>query len=318
MAVTRVAGKKKPVRVVKPRVGGGSGKRIVMPGEVSPCSIELPTERKRVKTSITDYTILFYARYKFGKTTFFSTFPNTLFACTEPGSEGADIFEFNDGAGGITNWEVMRRMVDRLQRSKEYDNVVIDTADEAYRLCLEWVCKRNGLEHPHDADDYGKTWNKVSSEFCTPLRQIKQTGRGLYFTSHVREGEVKSESGGKYSSIKPSLSGQAEKAILALVDFIFYGEFINVGGEQRRVVITEGNELVTAGQRKIGGRARMPAVILLPEDEAQDYQTFVDAFEGRLPPIDPNLLTPLQSASKAATGAIQKQRAKGVAAHVRG
>lgn len=273
--------------------------------QVVPGKIRLPRKKKAALTELRQFNGLFFARPKFGKTTFFSTFPDILFLTTEPGTKGLEIFEFNAENGGVTSWPVMLQAVKLLETSKRFSNVVIDTADEAYAICMDYVCARSGVEHPHDANDYGKTWNKVSRSFTTALNRIARTGRGLYLTSHVKEREIETAAGAKFTRIGPSLSGQAEKTILSFVDLIWYGEIVRGG---RRLVLTEGDEYVTAGSRKRGVVTRMPRAVLLPQDESEDYEHFAATFRGEVDGADAEDIWASMTASKAVANVIDKTR----------
>lgn len=316
MARVRTVGAKQPPRRVAARgrkatgkqstrtVGGkaaASARGVSSKDDVRVSELKLPTARKSPLTALVDFSVLLYARPKFGKTTFFSTFPDALFLTTEPGTKGIEIFEFNADGGGVTDWSVMLQAVKLLERSKRFKNVVIDTADEAYALCSEHVCKRAGLEHPHDANDYGKTWNKISRQFRDALFRIQRTGRGLYLTSHVKESTIDHAGGGSFTRIAPSLTGQAEKTILAFVDMIWYGEIVQ---DQRRLILTDGDDLVTAGSRKRGLAADIPPAVLLPEDEAQDYNLFAAAFRGEVDGAEARDIRAARTASKAVAAAL--------------
>jgi hypothetical protein len=287
-------------------------REILAKDELDIGSIQLPTERRHVSTRIEDYSVLFYGPYKFGKSTFFSSFPDALFLATEPGTTGLDIFEFNSEHGGVYNWQIMEQAVKMLERCKRFPNIIVDTADKAYKKCMRRVCELKGVKHPHDANDYGSTWDAVSAEYNGMCDRIRATGRALYFTSHIKEGEVEAADGQKFNRVGPTLTGQAATAVLASVHFIFYGQYVRqADGTQRRVIVTEGSDTVTAGQRKIaGGKVKLPPVILLPEDESQDYETFKAAFEGRLPAAHTADLVPSQNASKGAMDHMARMRHK--------
>ncbi len=266
--------------------------------------IVLPAERKRASTRIEDYSVLLYAVAKWGKTTFFSTFPDVLFLSTEPGTEGLEIFEIR-----VTDWSVMQQALKLLQKDNRFQNVVIDTADEAYRLCMEWVCRQRGLTHPSDANDYGKTWNAVADEFVRVFREIKATGRGCYLTAHDQEHVVESSTGQDYTRIGPTLTGKAGKRVLALADFIWYGDYARTqSGDEIRVIRTQGNELITGGARKIGHGRGLPLYIPLPEDESLDYDVFARAFRGEDVGIDPMQLRASVASSKAQSRQVKEDR----------
>jgi hypothetical protein len=277
-------------------------------------TMTLPEMKKEPSKDIRDYSILLYTPPKWGKTTFFSTFPEILFLATEPGTRGLRIYQFGDDtAGCITSWSMMLRAVELLEKeTSRFENVVIDTASEAYRMAMEYVCKAQGITHPSDANDYGKTWNKVADEFVSLFKRLQATGRGVYMTCHNQSVEVELLGGRKINRTGPTLTGKAGERVLALADFIFYGDyFTDMKGNNRRVVMTQGTEGVNCGARKIGEVVNLPAYIPLPDNEADDYDTFARAFVGDDVGIDPAQLMPNAATTKSGANKVTKDRLDG-------
>jgi hypothetical protein len=253
--------------------------------------LKLPDKPKDKDMDIKHRTILLYGREKIGKTTFFSTFPEALFFCTEPGAKGLEIFEFNSEGGGVHNWDVFRCGVSLLEQNpNKFKTVIVDTADRAYDMCLDWCCNNLGIDYPGtDASgeaDYGKSWKEVRKEFMLQIDKIIRTGRGLCFTSHVKEEEVKPRYGTSYTHIYPSMGKQARQTIEALVDIIIYAEFVRDSeGDVNRVLITQGNETIWAGSRD-------PLPTILPLQKVNGYDVLEKAFKGQYDGIDISKLYP--------------------------
>lgn len=253
---------------------------------------------------IRNYTILIYGREKIGKSTAFSGFPGAIFFATEPGTKGLDIFEFNSEDGGVKDWDIFREGV-RLLEGKQhgFHNVIIDTVDRAYDMCLDWVCENRGIEYPGEdsagSQDFGKSWRAVKNEFTEQIHKLRQAGMGIGFVSHAREFEFRSRSGEKYTRIFPSMSNQARTVVEALVDFFFYAEYSNVG----RILICDGDETVWAGARSAGGRD-FPK--FLPLERERTYATIKLAFEGQYKGIPIDNLKASRATSKTAEGFIKR------------
>lgn len=283
MAVKRMVGKTKPMKVKKKAV------RIVKNlAVVDKTVLTLPTEKKVVSFNLLEYILLVYGREKIGKTTLLSSFPDAMFITTEPGTKGLEIFEFLDRP--VKDWgEIMQAVVLLEKSKKRFKYVIIDTADRAYDMCLDWVCSKRGIEYPGQDDqgreDYGKSWRAVKSEFVDMVHRIIRTGRGIAFTSHMKETEIKTKSGDKYDRIYPSMSNQARTVIEALVDLFFFADYVkDIHGSTRRILITEGDESIWAGHRKCAGD--MPR--FLPLDEDNGYEVIAEAFRGEHPGVDPS------------------------------
>lgn len=265
----------------------------------------LPTEKKAVDTDLRHYTTLVYGREKWGKTTFFASYPETLFLMTEPGAQGLSVYEFNADRGGVHDWNVFRAAVDLLERNTtQFQNVVIDTADLAYDMCLDWVCENMHIEYPGKDDegkqDFGKSWKMVKKEFLEQIHRIKRTGRGVCFTSHCKTEHHRTRGGDEYDRVYPSMSGQARGVIEALVDMFFFGEYFKDEHERTiRCLVTEGDDSIWAGHRPIAGLGKLPQFI--PVMENQGYTTLLGAFHGKVKGYDPMLLGK-HRASAPATG----------------
>jgi hypothetical protein len=269
----------------------------------------LPTEPKEIATDFNAYTILFYGREKIGKSTLCASFPEALFFGTEPGTKGLPIYEFNSENGGVTDWSVFQAGVKLLEKNKgQFKTVIIDTADRAYDLCLDWVCKDRHIEYPSD-DEWGKAWRAVKQEFMEQIHRILQTGRGVVFVSHAREQEIKTQSGLKYTRIFPTMSAQARTVIEALVDCFFYCEYMkDATGQTIRVLICEGDETIWAGARATPAGS-FPA--MLPMRQKNGYEIIQRAFMGEAVGLDIRNLKAARTTSASASLFLGKKQIKG-------
>jgi len=271
-------------------------------------ALELPMERKKPSLDMQDYSILLYGRPKIGKTTFFASFPDVMFLTTEPGTKGQSIFEFNAEGGGVIDWHIMLRAVDLLEQEKDrFTCVVIDTVEEAYAQCLEYTCDDLGIPYPgEDRDgtkDHGASWHKVKKEFTRTIQRILHTGRAIHYTSHAKQVSTKARSGDEFNEIVPTMTGQARAVVEPLVDFIFFADYRRTGKDQTaRVIVTEGDELITAG-------SRLEIPPLLPMLKRDGYGMLLAALAGEDVGLDANKLMPSVKSFKATQRYIT--RAKG-------
>lgn len=214
----------------------------------------LPTEKSAPSLSPDLVKALLYGPPKVGKSTFASKInpDHTLFISTEPGLGALEVFE-----APVTTWSEFREVGGELAADpKHYEVVVIDTADELYRMCSDHVCAELGIKHPSDAD-YGKGWAAVSDEFRLRVGRLASLGLGVWFISHAEDREVKKKVGTK-TVTQPSLSGQARKFLVGFVDFIFLATWEGDEDEEKRVLRTQGAEHHEAGGRVPDGAAPLP------------------------------------------------------------
>lgn len=276
----------------------------------TPGVLALPTRPKEPDTDLSHYTLLVYGREKIGKTTLFASFPEAVFFSTEPGTKGLRIFELNADDGGVRNWDIFRQGVDLLEANPgQFKNVIIDTVDRAYDMCLDWVCRTRGIEYPgtdaNGKEDYGKSWRAVKEEFTDQIHRILQTGRGVCFSSHANEVDIRSRNGESYTRICPSMSGQARKVIEALVDLFFYAEYVrDIDGNTRRILICEGDETIWAGARATVTES-FPRFLPL---EKNGYKVIRDAFLGKHEGIAASEIMPGKATTETGKQYIRKAR----------
>ncbi len=235
----------------------------------------LPKQKSPPVLGLEQQTILLYAHAKFGKSTIAAGSPDAIFFATEAGLNHLDVFQVP-----IQSWD------DLLNASKEivagehpFKTVVIDTVDNAYRLCSEYICKEHGIKHESDLG-YGKGWSLVNGEFQRVLTKLSLLPYGLFLISHAVEREIESRTG-NYTRIVPTLPDKARKIILGMSDFILYGdmeEFLNRDGKplSRRVLRTKPTKHYEAGDRT--GK--------LPETIDASYDAFWSVYQKNI--IEPS------------------------------
>lgn len=291
----------KPIPAVKPKVRG----QVQVQDRKT---YSLPTQPKEVDMNLGHYIALLYGQPGIGKTTCCSSWPNAIFFETEPGLKGKRVFSFNDEAG-ITDWSIFRAGVDLIVAGgHQFETVIIDTADRAYDMCMDWVCQERGIEYPgEDANDFGKSWRAVKIEFLEQINRLAQKV-GVVFTSHAKESEIKDRSGNKYSRIIPSMSNQARGVIEALVDFAFYAEYFkDRAGEDIRVFVCQGDETIWAKARETPG-GDFPR--FMPLLKTGFYKSVNEAFLGNYAGLDISQLQVGKMTSKTAGTMLNVSQAK--------
>ena len=223
----------------------------------------LPKDKTTPKQSLFESTILFYGGAKAGKSTFCSQIDKALFFATEAGLNHLSTYQIP-----ISNWEDLRTACSEVEKGDhDFTTVVIDTVDNAYRFCAEYVCKKFGIKHESDLG-YSKGYALVKNEFHRVLTKLSQLPTGLILVSHAQEREYDSRTG-KYTKITPSLSEGARRIIIGMVDiigFVDLEEQVSSDGKItfNRVIRTKPSKHYEAGDRTGG----------LPETLPLDYQVF--------------------------------------------
>ncbi len=229
--------------------------------------ISLPTQASKPVTELGKQTILLYAQPKLGKTTFASHAPNAVFLECEPGLNHLEVFKVP-----TYKWEDFIEACKLIAKGDHnFQTIVIDTVDNAFKMCSEFVCNKNKIEYEGDLG-HGKGWALVKNEWHRVLTRLASLPYGLILISHAVDKTIETRTG-EYTKTQPSLPDRARSVVLGLVDIILYGDSIpkkdaagNVTIE--RVLRTKPHPTYEAGDRT----GRLPEVLPL------DYDAFVKAF----------------------------------------
>ncbi len=236
----------------------------------------LPSTKTAPKPNLADLTVLAYGQTKIGKSTFCSNSESAVFLATEPGLNALDVFQVP-----IQSWDDLLTACAEITEGKHpFKTVIIDTVDNAYKFCADYILKKFKIEHESDLG-YGKGYALINNEFQRVLTKLAFLPCGLFLVSHAKEIEVETRTG-KYTRIVPTLPDKARKIVLGMVDMVLYCDLeVTVGesGEQRmrRVIRTKPSLYYEAGDRT--GR--------LPETLDLDFSKFFEAFHTAVAPLKP-------------------------------
>ena len=250
----------------------------------------LPTQKTPPKPNLNDLTVLVYGPSKIGKSTWCSQAEGALFLATEAGLNNLDVYQVPIGS-----WDDLLAACKEIAEGKHaFKTVIIDTVDNAYRMCAEHVCQKFKIEHESDLG-YGKGYALINNEFYRVLNKLALLPYGLFLISHSQDREIETRTG-KLTRIVPTLPDKARKIVLGMVDIILFCDLEPTTGADgkpahRRVVRSKPNTNYEAGDRT----GRLPEVIDL------DFAKFVAAFaQGTAAPPAPGSST---AANAATTGA---------------
>lgn len=227
----------------------------------------LPKQKTPPKMSLTDLTVLVYGPSKIGKSTWCSGAEGALFLATEAGLNNLEVFQ-----APIGSWDELLVACKEIAEGQHgFKTIVLDTVDNAYRMCAEHVCQKFKIEHESDLG-YGKGYALINNEFHRVLTKLSLLPYGLFLISHSQERELETRTG-KLTRVVPTLPDKARKIVLGMVDVILFCDLevtADADGKRvsRRVVRTKPSMHYEAGDRT----GRLPEVIDL------DFVRFVEAY----------------------------------------
>lgn len=251
--------------------------------------IKLPSKVNLPPANLGEYILCLYGEKGIGKTSLASQFPGSLTFMFEPGRRNLPIKQVPQVGEPPLTWERFVEYIDLLTAdgpTEEFSTINVDTIDRAYEACVDKVCADQGLSHPGEIKDFGRTWDLIKREFEAQLNRLHYAGFGLIFTSHSKVQEIESHSGTEsYNLITPTCKNQAWGYLKAVADFAFYYGY---GANRTRTLTLRGNELVwsacgTDGHFNTKTR-RAIAELILPDDPKAAYETFMDAYDNMVHP----------------------------------
>jgi hypothetical protein len=253
-------------------------------------SIALPTEATKPVTELGKQTILLYGSPKLGKSSFASKAPGSLFFECEPGLNHLEVFKVP-----TYSWEAFLEACKLVAKGEHnFKTIVIDTIDNAFKMCSDYVCTKHGIEYEGDMG-HGKGWALVKNEWHRVLTRLASLPYGLIMISHAIDKTIETRTG-EYTKTTPSLPDRARNVVLGLVDIILFGDSIakkdaagNVTIE--RVVRTKPHPTYEAGDRT----GRLPELLPL------DYEQFMKAFNSPARGSETGTSSAAKSSSPAST-----------------
>jgi hypothetical protein len=224
----------------------------------------LPQAKTPPRQALEDFTILIYGPPKIGKSTLASQFDNPLFLATEAGLNSLEVYQVP-----IATWEDFLTACKEIAAGKhDFKTVIVDTVDNLFKACSEYIRKKNNIQHESDLD-WGKGWGLVKDEFARALTKLSLLPYGLVMISHSDFVEIKTRTATITKAV-PTLQKSAREVVLKMCDIILYVESTVTDKGEMRIMRTKPSENWEAGDRT----RRLPVILPL------DYQSFYNAFHG--------------------------------------
>lgn len=229
---------------------------------------------------------------KWGKTTFACSVPNSLLLAFEEGHAFHEthkvIVDAWDKPFSERGWgedddgnrhASLVEAVDAIVASDRFDFIVIDTADMACKMCLDYHYKKLGVSHAQDAGDYGKGWDVcLTQPFRMQIGRLMKSGRGIAFITHSQI-IIKKKGNTEISRAETTLPSQAQKFLHTQADVILHGSFgRKIKGEydRDRVISLDGSNEILAGSRVRG--INLPRkYVVSPEHPWEQWESFFNS-----------------------------------------
>lgn len=210
------------------------------------------------KVSFLEYSGIFEAPEKFGKTAFAALLPNSVILAAEVGYKAQVVDYIN-----ITKWDDLVDFVDGLEEHREeigdsIKTIVIDTVDELHPMAADYIVRKQSIKDKTryvDVKDipYGQGWNYWDTEFKTQIKRIQNMGFNILYLTHSLVKQHKPKNGEPYDIYKSTMSDRCAAVVYPSCDFIIHGErrSIEINGNKvmTRALVVRGTEEAIAGNR---------------------------------------------------------------------
>jgi hypothetical protein len=202
---------------------------------------------------------------KWGKTTMGCAAPDSLLLATEEGhmfheTHKIIIDSWGDRQGKLEDDDKnvhfsMVEAVETIVASDRFQFIILDTADMAAKMCLDFHYKKYGVSHASDAGDYGKGWDLcLTQPFRQQISQLMKSGRGIFFITHTNL-VTKKVGNIETSRWETTLPSQVQKFLHTQADMILHGSFGKLRPgmiERDRIISLDGTNEILAGTRVRG------------------------------------------------------------------
>lgn len=249
----------------------------------------LPSKPTKASVDPSHYNYLLIGPPKWGKTTLMCSVPNSILFATEQGHafhethkviiDAWDKPRSERGLGVDEDGNHHLSMVEAVEvlcASDQFDFVVIDTADMAAKMCLDFHYNKLHVTHASDAGEYGKGWDIcLTQPFRQQIGQLMKSGRGIGFITHTK---LVTKKVGKLETSRweTTLPSQVQKFLHTQADLILHGTFgrLRKGATDRdRVICMDGSNEILAGSRV--RQIHLPKKFIVDPDKPwEQWETF--------------------------------------------
>ncbi len=223
---------------------------------------------------------------KVGKTTFLASNPDVLFLCFEAGHAFVKAHKFI-----ITGWDKRRGVESKytgkeehgtfmeaialIEKSKKFGTIVIDTADMAAKMCMDFFSAKKGVEHISDIGDWGKGWDVgLNTPFRQAFLRLQATGRGVWCITHSAK-DVARYTNSEQARKETSLPKGVIKILASQADLIMHfvmGKKRKGKKHRDRIMVCGSDPDILAGNRT--GGTIPERYIVQPYDQWQQFVEF--------------------------------------------
>lgn len=148
--------------------------------------------------------MVLYAEPGVGKSVFASKAPNPFFICTDGNYEWLEDFGAKPEAHiNVSSWNEIKTLIDKGTAFNDYETVVLDLTEDAFKWCEQEFCVRNKIEHISDLG-YGKGYDASRNEFFIAISKLLSYDKNIIMLMHGLSIVEKDRRGVEHTKYVPS------------------------------------------------------------------------------------------------------------------
>lgn len=128
--------------------------------------------------------MVLYGEPGVGKSVFASKSPKPFFICTDGNYEWLEDFGADPNAHiNASSWSEIKSIIDNESNFNDYETVVLDLTEDAFKWCESEYCIRNKIEHVSDIG-YGKGYDTSRNEFFLTICKLISYNKNIILIMH--------------------------------------------------------------------------------------------------------------------------------------
>ena len=280
----------------------------------SPGRRVIPTKPNIPPENLLDYCIMIYGQKGSGKSSLAAALAEKYDGLTimlEPRRTNLKIRQIPQRGEPALTWEDIKDIGDQLIDAGHKQPLIVDTVDKAYELCMDYICRKHNIDHPHDKNDYGKTWVELREEFAQTWSKLLFADIPVIFISHAKErGDEYFDENTVDTFIAPTCAPQAWQVVKSICDYAFYLGY----HRKQRMLVVRGNDRVWAASgvddHFLDSKTKEPYHSFLLGDKSgkDSAQRLLAAYDNKLRGLEIEEEERRQSEAEAAKGAFKRKR----------
>lgn len=128
--------------------------------------------------------MVLYAEPGVGKSVFASKAPKPFFICTDGNYEWLEEFGADPNAHiNVQSWSEIKQIFNKSGVFDNYETIVLDLTEDAFKWCEAEYCIRNKIEHLSDLG-YGKAYDATRNEFFIEICKLFAMDKHIILIMH--------------------------------------------------------------------------------------------------------------------------------------